>query len=182
MTLRNDLGTFEGFSFRHQSAIFPNLSAQDVIDWDHDNQGEAEFWPSGDHSGVRVTLGNKSSVTATEIKILDELINDLGDTTEAYLKIRYATQVLGKDLFTLTVGDIEDMNVFIFSGTSFTYIYRDAGYELFELYYPELYKLWEQTPCDGLTFDPRDFLESPSFTLDEVTLSDNDKWLIVHPD
>ena len=84
MTLRNDLGTFEGFSFRHQCAIFPNLSAQDVIDWDHDNQGEAEFWPSGDHSGVRVTLGNKSSVTATEIKILDELINDLGDTTEAY--------------------------------------------------------------------------------------------------
>ena len=120
MTLRNDLGTFEGFSFRHQCAIFPNLSAQDVIDWDHDNQGEAEFWPSGDHSGVRVTLGNKSSVTATEIKILDELINDLGDTTEAYLKIRYATQILGKDLFTLTVGDIEDMNVFIFSGTSFT--------------------------------------------------------------
>jgi hypothetical protein len=50
------------------------------------------------------------------------------------------------------------------------------------LYYPELYKLWEQTPCDGLTFDPRDFLESPSFTLDEVTLSDNHKWLIVHPD
>jgi hypothetical protein len=74
------------------------------------------------------------------------------------------------------------MNVFIFSGTSFTDIYRDAGYALFELYYPELYKLWEQTPCDGLTFDPRDFLESPSFTLDEVTLSDNDKWLIVHPD
>ena len=44
--LHFDLGTFEGFSFRHDQAIDRNLTAAEVVGWDHDAAGEAEFWPS----------------------------------------------------------------------------------------------------------------------------------------
>ena len=37
----NDLGTFEGFNFREQCAIERILSANEVIEWDHDKKGEA---------------------------------------------------------------------------------------------------------------------------------------------
>ena len=38
-----DLGTFEGFNFRDQAAIMRRLTAEDVVNWDHDGDGEAEF-------------------------------------------------------------------------------------------------------------------------------------------
>ena len=42
-TLRFDLGTFEGFNFRDQSAIERELTAEEVVNWNHDGDGEAEF-------------------------------------------------------------------------------------------------------------------------------------------
>ena len=52
LKIENDLGTFEGFNHRTQEAIYPNVTAQQLVDWDHDGLGEAEFWHSGDNSGV----------------------------------------------------------------------------------------------------------------------------------
>jgi len=50
--MRCDFGTFEGFNFRDQSAIERNLTAEEVTNRNHDGEGEAEFWASGDHVGV----------------------------------------------------------------------------------------------------------------------------------
>ncbi len=55
-SLAFDLGSFEGFNFRAQSALQGTLSAQDVIDRDHDAFDEAEFWPKGDHAEVQLHL------------------------------------------------------------------------------------------------------------------------------
>src|ERR1039458_6259800 len=86
--LRFDLGTFEGFNFRSQSAMWPNRSADDVVNWDHDLEGEAEFWPSGDNDGVQLLFKNSSSVTAAELRALDELLDELGgDSDVNFLRI-----------------------------------------------------------------------------------------------
>ena len=78
MTLKHDLGEFEGFNFRNQTAIYPNLTAREVVDWDHDGEGEAEFWPAGDHSGVAALFSQKSAVSGSELKALDDLLCNWG--------------------------------------------------------------------------------------------------------
>ena len=74
MTLKHDLGTFEGFNFRDQAALDRNLTADEVLDWDHDGAGEAEFWPAGDHPGVAALFSQKSAVSGSELKALDDLL------------------------------------------------------------------------------------------------------------
>jgi hypothetical protein len=191
MTLKHDLGTFEGFNFRNQAALDRNLTADEILDWDHDGAGEAEFWPAGDHPGVASVFDRKSAVTGYELEALDDLLRQLGqDDTETFLGIRYAVHDRGLDLTDLTAAEVEDAPLYLYRGTNFCDLYRgtnfcdlyrEAGYDLFQAYYPDLYALWEKTPCDGLHFDPVAFLESPGFTLTEVTLS-GEKWLLVHPD
>jgi hypothetical protein len=182
MTLKHDLGTFEGFNFRNQAALDRNLTADEILDWDHDGAGEAEFWPAGDHPGVASVFDRKSAVAGSELEALDDLLRQLGqDDTETFLRIRYAVHDRGLDLAGLTAAEVEDAPLYLYRGTNFSDLYREAGYDLFEAYYPDLYALWEKTPCDGLHFDPVAFLESPGFTLAEVTLS-GEKWLLVHPD
>jgi hypothetical protein len=84
--LQFDLGTFEGFNFRDQSAMWPNRTAQEVVDWDHDKDGEAEFWPSGDNEAVLVVFKGQSSVAASKLMALDGLLHELGgDTDENFL-------------------------------------------------------------------------------------------------
>ncbi len=73
---------------------------------------------------------------------------------------------------------MEDCGAHLFSGSTFIDVRRDAAYELFELYWPELYSMWEQTPVDGVRFDPEEFLDSPSWTVEEVDLG-TAKWLLV---
>jgi len=168
-----DLGTFEGFNFRPQCAIERNLTAAEVVAWDHDLQGEAEFWPAGDEPGVALVFKHRSSVTAGELLALDGLLNELrGDSAVNYLRIHYAVSVLGAGLETLTRTDVEDLSLDIFVGTNFCEVRREAAYELFELYYPEEYRVWEKSHCDGLTFDPDHFLDSPVFSVEEVDLGD----------
>ena len=103
------------------------------------------------------------------------------DDTATFLRIRYAVQERGLDIHNVSAGEVEDAACYTYHGSNFTDLYREAGYDLFEAYYPELYTLWEQTPCDGLHFDPVAFLESPSFSLTEITVG-GEKWLMVHPE
>ena len=72
--LHFDLGTFEGFSFRHDQAIDRNLTAAEVVGWDHDAAGEAEFWPSGDNPEVALVFSGRSAVNASELLALDALL------------------------------------------------------------------------------------------------------------
>jgi hypothetical protein len=177
--LHFDLGTLEGFNFRDQSAMWPNRTAEEVVNWDHDADGEAEFWPSGDNAGVQLVFRNSSSVTARELLELDRLLEEMGgDSDENILKIYFAVSVQGYDLEKLTADAIEDQNLNIFWGDCFTDARKEAAYELFELYWPEEYKVWEKSHCDGLIFDTDRFLDSPVFSVDEVKFGDKVALLI----
>ena len=177
--LHFDLGTFEGFSFRDQQAVDHILSAEEVVQWDHDANGEAEFWPSGDNAEVALVFAGRSAVTASELVALDALLQELGDdSTCNFLRIHYAVSCCGEDLADLTRDEIEDLPLQVWEGTSFLDLRKEAAFELFELYYPEEYRIWEQSHCDGLIFDPDQFLDPPGFSVEEVTLGDR-KALIV---
>lgn len=170
-TIRHDLGTFEGFNFRSQSAISRNLTAEEVVNWDHDRDGEAEFWPAGDRPEILIVFPNRSSITATELLALDRLLCDLGgDSVENLLRVHYAVNSCGTDLSILTREGVEDTFVEIFQGATFTDLRREAAYQLFELYYPQEFRAWEKTTCDGLIFDADRFLDSPAFAVEEVDL------------
>jgi hypothetical protein len=180
-SLSYDLGTFEGFNFRHQSAISRNLTAEEVVNWDHDREGEAEFWPSGDNDGVALVFSGKSAVTGNELLALDSLLGELrGDSVENFLKIHYVVNTQGTSFEDLTRDDIEDLFLDLFLGTSFIDLRKEAAYQLFEANYPEEYRIWEKSHCDGLVFDVDHFLDSPCWSVEEIKLGDQ-KALIVVP-
>jgi hypothetical protein len=176
-----DLGTFEGFNFRSQSAILQNLTVSEVVAWDHDRQGEAEFWPAGDRPEVAIVFNHRTSISGAELLELDRLLQELGDdSTVNFLRIHYAVNICGEDLSGLSREDIEDQNLDVFLGSSFIDLRREAAFQFFELYYPDEYRVWEKSICDGLIFDTDRFLDSPSFFVEEVTLGD-EKALLVAP-
>ena len=171
--LQFNLGQFEGFNFRTQSAIDHWVTAEAVVNWDHDRNGEAEFWPAGDVPEVALLFKHRSSVTAAELLDLDRLLVELGgDSRLNFLQIHFAVNVCGDALELLSADAVQDLGLQVFSGTSFLDVRRDAAYELFELYYPEAYQAWEKSLCDGLIFDVDRFLGSPSLWVEEVKLDD----------
>ncbi len=180
-TIHFDLGTFEAFNFRTQSAVERLLTADEVVNWDHDADGEAEFWPSGENAGVALLFSHRSAVTATELLNLDGLLKQLGDDSIAlYLRSHHAVNVCGEDLAGLTPAQVEDQPSHIFEGSSFIDLRREAAFELFELYYPDEYRVWQKSLCDGLIFDPDRFLDSPVWSVEEIELTDR-KALVVAP-
>ena len=171
--LHFDSGTFEGFSFRHDEAIDHLLTAAEVIQWDHDADGEAEFWPSGDHAGVALIFAGRSAVSDSDLLALDSVLDALGDdSTFNFLRIHYTVSLCGEELARLTRDKIDDLPIQCWEGTSFMDLRKEAAFELFELYYPEEYRVWEKSHCDGLIFDEDRFLDSPAFSVEEVTLGD----------
>ena len=179
--VQSDLGTFEGFNFRTQSAIDHVVTAQEVVAWNHDEQGEAEFWPAGDVPEVALLFQGRSSVTASELLDLDRVLVEMGgDTRDNFLQIHYTLNLCGTALQTLTASDAQDQCLHIFYGDSFLDVRREAAHELFELYFPEAYQAWEKSLCDGLIFDVDRFLDSPSFSVEEVKLGD-ERVLLVAP-
>ena len=95
-----------------------------------------------------------------------------GNDVTNFIKIYYATHICGTDLSQLKANNIEDSNVHIFLRTNFTDLRSESAYELFELYWPEAYKSWDPCNGDGLIFDTDRFLDSPSFSTEEVRLGD----------
>ena len=177
--LHFDLGTFEGFSFRQDQAIDHIMTAEEVVHWDHDADGEAEFWPSGDHPEVALVFQGRSAVSARELLALDALLQELrGDSTNNFLRIHYAVSICGEDLAGLTCDKIDDLPIHLWEGTSFLDLRTEAAFALFELYYPDEYRVWEKSLCDGLIFDRDRFLDSPVFSVEEIELGDR-KALIV---
>jgi hypothetical protein len=171
--LQFDLGTFEGFNFRTQSAIERLLTADEVIHWEHDADGEAKFRPAGDHAGIAVLFEHRTAVTVADLLAVDRLLFELGgDALEHFLRIHFIVNCCGYDLQTLTAGTVEDQALHLFEGTNFLDLRRKAAYELFELYHPEAYAAWERSCCDGLIFDTDRFLDSLSFSVEEIRLGD----------
>lgn len=168
-----DLGMFEGFNFRHQSAMDRCLTATEIVAWDHNRQGEAEFWPDGHHAGVTLVFKDQGAVTASELLRLDRLLECMGtDALVNFVSIYYAVRVRGADLCELTTADLDDNSIYVFTGDCFYDLRKDAAHDLFELFYPEAYKLWDAHPCDGLMFDADCFLDSPQFYVEEIDLGE----------
>ena len=171
--MRFNLSLFEGFNCRTQTALDHLVGAAAVVNWNHDQQGEAEFWPTGEVPEVALLFKHRSSVTAAELLDLDRVLVELGgDSRYNFLLIHYAVNLCGDALPTLSAESVHDRCVQVFSGTSFLDVRRDAALELFELYYPEEYRVWKQSACDGLMFNEDLFLDSPIFQVEEVNLGD----------
>jgi hypothetical protein len=180
-TIRFNLGTFEGFNFRTQCAIMRILTAAEVVAWDHDEDGEAEFWPSGDRPEVSLVFKRRAEVTGSELLALDRLLEELGgDSPENFLRIYHALDTCSDEVGDLSREAVEDQCLHIFLGSNFIDLRREAAYELFELYYPDEYRTWEKSTCDGLIFDTDVFLDSPSFYTAEIALGDQ-KAILVAP-
>ena len=120
-----------------------------------------------------LVFSGKSAVTGNELLALDSLIHELGDdSVENFLKIHYVVNTQGTSLEDLTQDDIEDLFLDIFLGTSFIDLRKEAAYQLFEANYPEEYRIWEKSHCDGLIFDQDRFLDSPVFSVEEIQFGD----------
>ena len=170
--LENELGMFEGYNFREMSAIFPNHSAQEVVDWDHDEKGEAEFWPDGGHEGVALIFKGQSSVTCRELLELDRLLSDLSsDDDEEFVRIAHMLS-MGMALEGLTAESIQDECLYLFSDSSFYEARKEAAFELFEMFWPDAYKMWDESSVPGLDFDWERFLSGPEFSTSEYSLGE----------
>lgn len=166
--LKHNLGMFERYSFATQGTIFPNHSAQDVLDWDH-NTDAVEFWPCGDHEGVALVFYRQTAVTATELIKLDDLLTAIGnDAIETYAKIHWLMSVDGYALNELTADMVTGLDVYYFIGELFADLSKDAATQLFEKLYPEQYVTWRQGFSDQ-TFDPEAFWST--WTVHDVELS-----------
>ncbi len=179
-TFRFNLGTFEGINFSMRRPLKHRLSAADVVAWDHDRRGKAEFWPFGDHRGVELLFRRKGTVTAAQLLDLDRLLTELrGDSLEDFLRIHYAMNVRGANLAGLSADEVEDNSPHIFLGTSLILLRRKAAYELFEDYYPQVYSVYVDAPCAWLVFDCNQFLDSPRFFVEEVAMGELKALLVV---
>jgi len=166
-----DLGTFEGFNFRDQCAIERILTADEVINWDHDADGEAEFWPSGEDPLVKGIFDR--NVTASDLTQLAELLQNLdGDRTQDLLRIQFATQMQGYDFASLTIQELDDRPPMFFYGDTLTDARKEAAYELFETFWPDLFKAWNEDHAGILDFDWYSFVDSPLWTIHEVKVGD----------
>ena len=170
-----DFGTFDGYNLEHDKAII-NISAADLILYDHELNGESEFWPNGDNAGLQLiikgTSKTTSHVTGSELLEIDRILLELGgDLLENYVKI-YSAMNSGWSLGTLTGNIINDLQTYIFIGDSFRELVNDAAWQLFELVNYELCNLVAKHPIDGLEFDCKRFLNSPSISSEEITLGE----------
>jgi hypothetical protein len=165
------LGTFEGLIFREPRAIERTLTAKDVIAWKHAADGEAVFWPSGDCPAMSLLFEDSATVTGRELAHIVDLLDAVGgDAEEMLLRLHVLMNLKRRELETVETSDIEDMNVHLFRGNCFRDVRKAAAFELFEVYFPELYAAWEKTPMDGLWFETDDFLDSTLWLTAEMDL------------
>ena len=181
-----DLGTFDGYNLEHDKAII-NLSAADLIYYDHDLKGETEFWPAGDCWGVALIfkgLNNGGHCAWNEVLCLQRLLQDMGgDTITNYALIYHALHFNGEKLhgYTfLTADKILDCNLTVIIGENNETIQElesRAAYDILETYHPDIFKMLNN-PIDGLSFDASRFLHSGTFGISQIKL-ENQHILII---
>lgn len=178
--IENDLGMFEGFNFRNQAAIPKLLTAQEVINWDHDKQGEAEFWPHNNNelaATVFKTLGGKE-VTANEIILVDKLLEleeyELVQVLAAVddQGLHYCREKLEDNALEL----LDDYCFYHHSQTkeAFKSIKEESAWAYMEEHLPETYKILTEAHIPGLSFDPFEFFEDCCIRYFEVKIDDTE--------
>ena len=129
-TLNHDFGTFTGFNHREDKPIDRTLTDEDIVWWDHDRFGEATFWPKGGHAGLAILCSERKWITGMELRTLDRLLTDLGDDSkETYQRIHFARSELGISLNKLTVQEVEEVNLQVFTGSTFSEQRKEAAWE-----------------------------------------------------
>ena len=174
VTVHFNLGTFEGFNRRSQSAVDRTLNAQEVIVWNHDQLGETEFRPAGDKAEVALIFEGRKTVTGSELSALHRLLSELGgDSTENFLRIHFAVNRCGAALEGLSAQAVQDQRLHMFVSDESIYdLRKDAACALFELYHPNEYAVWDSGRCEALIFETDLFLDSPCFCVEDVTLGE----------
>jgi hypothetical protein len=59
-------------------------------------------------------------------------------------------------------GDVQTVRpetIHVFLGDIEFELWSDAGIALFELHFPEVFRMWDSNPVPGLWFEPEDFIE-----------------------
>ncbi len=156
--MKGDIGEFEGFNFRSQCAIERILTAEEVLEWDHDADGEAEFWPHGCNPFTSYLLPN-SACTDSEVREVIRIFDELDGRPEELAKAIYMRDC-GTPLEDITREAIDDSCLYVFGPGWFHDLIKQAAFELFELFWPAAYECWEKNSVPGLRFDPGDFVES----------------------
>ena len=181
-----DLGTFDGYNLEHDKSII-NISAADLILYDHELSGEAEFWPSGDNVGVRMVfkdLNLNGRVTGEMLLSLKKIILEMGGPSLTnYAILHHAIHYNGETLETISASELLDLNLHVFHSEKYESnkeLETRAAYELLELYYPEHLKMLN-TPVDGITFNPKHFLTCGIFGISEIKISDELTILVIEP-
>ena len=134
-----------------------------MIAWEHDADGEAEFWPSGNCPALAVLFEGRNNVTGAELRRVLELLDAVaGDDEETLLRLHLLVNVQGGDLDAITAAAIGDLNVHIYRGDCLHELQKEAAIELFAV--------WDRTPLEGLWFEKDDFLESSLWITEAVDL------------
>ncbi len=77
----------------------------------------------------------------------------------------------GYDLASLFVQDLDDRPPMFFYGDTMIEARKEAAFELFETFWPDLYKAWNEDSAGILDFDWYAFIDSPIWTIHEVKLN-----------
>lgn len=164
----SNIGMFEGFNFREQSAIDRLLTPDEVLAWDHDEQGEAEFWPDGSNPFVQKLL-NRNSCSASEVREVMRMFDEVEGSVHDLAKAVYLVD-RGARLEQICRTAIDDSPLYVFGPGWFFELVEEAAYELFETFWPDAYKFWSEHNIPGLRFDFEEFMSS--FSILEIKLAE----------
>ena len=171
-----DLGYFEGFNFRDQCAIEKILTAEDVVNWDHDEDGEAEFWPEG--SNVFVQALTDENCTGSNLREIDRIFLELDEEEHLLVKAVYLYQCESVALTDITRDRVEDVRPFVYGPGYFSDLKKEAAWDLFENLYPEACEFTQKHHTPGLSFDEENFLNECSI-YEVPTSSDHHGYILV---
>jgi hypothetical protein len=174
--IRYDFGTFDGGCWPTEYVdLWQLVTASEILHWGEDDQGEGEFWPSGDKPEMTLlfdevdgTIDGEGQLLAL-VKLLDHLG---GDAAENYLRIRHAMNWLKMDIHELPMRVLDLLPVHIFVGTALAEVEDHAVGELAECCPGHHWggpATEARTFLDGLRSDPAWGLETVTFG-DKVAL------------
>ncbi len=165
-------GVVAGCEDAERKAFFREMDLSEGRQWDpEDQEGEDELSSVRDMRAMRVLFQGRHALDAKGMETAIQLVQAFdGDDLDSILRLHVLVNIQGMDLEAVTVAAMGDLPLSTFRGENFHDVRREAAFELFQLYWPDLYAIWEKTPMDGLRFDVDAFLDSPSWVTEEVQL------------
>lgn len=166
-----NLGHFAAIDAGSGTPVGRALTVEKAIDWDHELEGRAVFRPTGDCPELACFFGKQDHLTSAQLRDFRQLVEGLGcDLLEACLILRFAVQVQGESMETLTAEKIQAENIRVFRGDNAKAVRREAAFAFFEACHPEDYAFWRMSRCEGLEFNPEKFLTSPRWHVEEAVV------------